>query len=253
MFQLSKNSGSEDIKKYFLAVLKLAKASKEFPVNLDEVWMLAYNRRDYAVDALKKDFIENVDYVCTSVKTEVGSNKFEYILSVSCLEFFIARKVRAVFDVYRKVFHKTTETAKQLNHPTPTKVRASIEWVKGMKDLLNLNDSSVLAMIKRVGDPLGLPTPDYVPSQGVLLSATELLRRSGNQMSVRDFNLKMIEKGMLVEKERPSSSKGVKRFKLITGKGLDYGENQVNPSNPKEPQPLYYEDRFNELLGGISH
>lgn len=29
-----------------------------------------------------------------------------YMLSVPCLEFFIARKVRPVFEVYRKVFHK---------------------------------------------------------------------------------------------------------------------------------------------------
>ena len=28
-----------------------------------------------------------------------------YMLSVSCLEYFIARKVRSVFEVYRSVFH----------------------------------------------------------------------------------------------------------------------------------------------------
>lgn len=35
-----------------------------------------------------------------------GNNKVDYKLSVSCLEFFIARKVRPVFEVYRQVFHK---------------------------------------------------------------------------------------------------------------------------------------------------
>ena len=33
------------------------------------------------------------------------------MLSVPCLEFFIARKVRSVFEVYRKVFHKVAESA----------------------------------------------------------------------------------------------------------------------------------------------
>lgn len=80
MTQLTKSSSSEEIKMYFNAILKLQSASEEFPVNLDEVWMLVYNRRDYAVDALKKDFIENEDFICTSVKTEVGSNKFDYYL-----------------------------------------------------------------------------------------------------------------------------------------------------------------------------
>lgn len=33
----------------------------------------------------------------------------KYYLSVSCLEFFIARKVRPVFEVYRQVFHRVAE------------------------------------------------------------------------------------------------------------------------------------------------
>lgn len=68
---LSKESGMEDVKKYFTSVLELSKTSEEFPVNLDEVWMLVYGRKDYAVDALKKDFIEGIDFTSTSVKTEV--------------------------------------------------------------------------------------------------------------------------------------------------------------------------------------
>ena len=248
MKQLSKTSSSEEIKMYFNAILKLAKASEEFPVNFDEVWMLVYNRRDYAVDALKKDFIEGVDYVCTSVKTEVGSNKFEYELTVACMEFFIARKVRDVFEVYRKVFHKAAEHAKQLKSPTPTKVRASLEWVKGVKDLLNLNDSSILSMIKQVGDPLGLPTPDYIQSKGILKSAGDLLKENGLSISAQAFNQQMIENGYIVELTRPSSKGVVKKFKSITGEGLNFGENQVNPNNPKSTQPLYYEDKFFKLL-----
>ena len=27
-----------------------------------------------------------------------------------------------------------------------------------------------------------------------------------------------------------------------------YGENQVNPNNPKETQPLWYEDKFGEVI-----
>lgn len=102
---LSKESSKSEIKRYFNAIFKLSKSENEFPVNLDEVWMLVYNRRDYATDSLKKDFIENVDYKCTSVKTEVHSIKLEYKLTISCMEFFIARKVRPVFEVYRQVFH----------------------------------------------------------------------------------------------------------------------------------------------------
>ena len=54
----------------------------------------------------------------------------------------------------------------------PTKVRASLEWVKGVSDMLNLNDSSKLALLGQVAQPLGLPVPDYTPSHGILKSAT---------------------------------------------------------------------------------
>lgn len=40
-----------------------------------------------------------------------------YMLSVPCLEFFIARKVRPVFEVYRKVFHKVVEGNVTPPHP----------------------------------------------------------------------------------------------------------------------------------------
>ena len=63
----------------------------------------------------KRDFIENDDYlpVRNSPKRSeggrfAGGDKMDYLLTVSCLEYFIARKVRPVFEVYRKVFHKAT-------------------------------------------------------------------------------------------------------------------------------------------------
>lgn len=46
------NIGKLAIKKYFIAVLNLAKSSEEFPVNLDEVWMLVYSEKSKAVRAL---------------------------------------------------------------------------------------------------------------------------------------------------------------------------------------------------------
>ena len=254
MNQLSKTSSSEEIKSYFNAILKLAKASEEFPVNLDEVWPLVYENRADAVRALKRDFVEGEDYNPlrqNAVPENQSFNpnpKIDYFLTVSCLEYFIVKKVRPVFEVYRKVFHKAAERAKQLKSPTPTKVRASLEWVKGVKDLLNLNDSSILSMIKQVGDPLGLPTPDYTQSKGILKSAGDLLKENGLSISAQAFNQKMIEKSYMVELTRPSSKGVVKKFKSITGEGLNFGENQVNPNNPKSTQPLYYEDKFFKLL-----
>lgn len=249
MNQLTKTSSSEEIKVYFNAILKLAKASEKYPVNLDEVWMLVYDRKDSAVRALQRDFIENEDFI--TVRQNVDGGKFtsiDYFLSVSCLEYFIVKKVRPVFDVYRKVFHKSVEFAKQLKAATIKDKLAVASW---MSSFLNLNESSKLMLAKTIAEPLGLPTPNYTPSKGVLKSAGDLLKENGYEISAQAFNQKMIEKGYMIELTRPSSKGGVKKFKSITGEGLGYGENQVNPNNPKSTQPLYYVDRFVDLLEAL--
>jgi hypothetical protein len=111
---LSLSSSTEEIKRYFKAILELSKLDVPYPVNLNYVWMLAYSRKDKAVTALKENFIESIDYQVFHQKGENpkgGRPTIEYHLSVSCLEYFIARKVRPVFDVYREVFHKVNEIA----------------------------------------------------------------------------------------------------------------------------------------------
>ena len=248
MNQLTKSSSSEEIKMYFNAILKLAKASEKYPVNLDEVWMLVYGRKSDATDALQRDFVENDDYQVlrqNPQNPQGGRPTNEYRLTVSCLEYFIVKKVRSVFEVYRKVFHKAPEIAKQLKQATIKDKIVVADWLTGF---LNLNESSKLALAKTIAEPLGLPTPNYTPSKGILKSAGELLKENGFSISARIFNQKMIEKGYMVERSRPSSNGGTKKFKSITGDGLNFGENQVNPNNPKSTQPLYYEDKFIELL-----
>lgn len=251
MNQLTKQSSDSEIKRYFTAVLKLAKSSEQFPVNLDEVWMLVYTRRDSAIDALKRDFIENDDFI--TVRNSPEGGKFastDYFLTLSCLEYVIVKKVRPVFEVYRKVFHKTTSL--QLNPADPSIVKAKIMVAKFAMNTLNMNDSSKLLLVKSIGDPLGLPLPEYTESVDQLLSPTELLKRMGSPITTREFNQCMIEAGLIEVKERPSSSGKTKYFKSLTKEGMKYGENQVNPSNPKETQPLYYAGMFEKLFDMVT-
>ena len=131
MIQLTKQSSDSEIKAYFIQVLNLSRSKEEFPVNLDEVWALAYKEKGKAVRALRTNelFVEGIDYQVFTpngqktdgVFAQNGKNSDDaqddgrnvggrpqntYMLSVPCLEFFIARKVRPVFEVYRQVFHK---------------------------------------------------------------------------------------------------------------------------------------------------
>lgn len=135
--------------------------------------------------------------------------------------------------------------------PKQISMRDGLAWVKEVKSLLNLNDASTLGLLQKVGEPLGLPLPDYTPSHGILHSATYLLRANNSPLTVIQFNRLMIEHGLLVEVSRPSGYGGLKTFKSIVGDGLNYGENQVHPNYPNGTQPLYYADRFPELLNRI--
>jgi len=110
MNALSKNSSDKEIKVYFLAVAELAKSNEEFPVDLNMVWPLVYGQKSDAVSALKKDFIENVDFQSLRENPQRGAaSPIIYKLSLSCMEFFIARKIRPVFEIYRQVLHRVAK------------------------------------------------------------------------------------------------------------------------------------------------
>ena len=135
---------------------------------------------------------------------------------------------------------------------TEEDARVRMIMVEGMKRVLNLNDASTLSYAKKLFDPLGLPTPDYVPSKGILKSASELLKERNAGISAQAFNKLAIKEGYLEEKVRKSSSGKNKSFKSVTlDKGAYFGENQVCPNNPKETQPSWYEDKFDQLLSNL--
>lgn len=110
--QLSKSSTEEQLKQYFMGIVELNKSSEEFPINLDDIWPIAYNRKEEAVRALTSEgsgFMQGLDYQFLRKNAENpkgGRPIIEYYLSVSCAEYLIVRKCRPVFEVYRRVFHQ---------------------------------------------------------------------------------------------------------------------------------------------------
>lgn len=251
---LTKQSSEKQIKMYFNGILELSKSNEKFPVNIDDVWMIVYAERGKAVASLRKNFIENIDYITIAQSGNGGQfAKTDYFLSLSCMEFFIARKVRAVFEVYRQVFHKIAAPTYQINSTSKLQtiqLKEQMAWVKEVSKVLKLNDTSTLSMYQKIAEPYGnqLPLPDYTPSKGVLKSASELLKANNISMSAHQFNIAMQKAGYIEEQTRKSNGGKEKRFKSITKKGLEFGENQVSPHNPLETQPLYYTDKFNNLV-----
>ena len=166
MNQLTKKSSESEIKAYFEGIAKLMQSNEPFPVNLEDVWQLVYATKGKAVQTLKRSelFIEGVDYQIFNqkVKKSVVFNQEEknsdsmgrptqvFMLSVPCLEFFIARKVRPVFEVYRKVFHKVVDTVQS----TTISIFQPISFVDSLEPLAELN-RSIMARFKRLQEMSG--------------------------------------------------------------------------------------------------
>lgn len=58
--------------------------------------------------------MQDIDYQMINQKVKAANAagyviEHKYYLATSCLEYFIARKVRSVFEVYRQVFHKAVQ------------------------------------------------------------------------------------------------------------------------------------------------
>lgn len=130
---LTKSSSESDLKRYFNAVLELSKEDNKFPVNLNEVWPLVYSAKEKAVRALKQNFFENEDFITLAQNGEGGKfAAIDYFLSLPCLEYFIARKVRPVFEVYRQVFHKVAET-KIPSYQIDDRIKRAEAWIEEEK------------------------------------------------------------------------------------------------------------------------
>lgn len=119
--QLSKSSSTEQLKQYFMGIVAMNESNEEFPINLDDIWPIAYTRKNNAVRDLKNAFYEGEDFIIKDASQLSDSQrllKFEqqkiggdfkskdYFLSVSCAEYLIVRKCRPAFEVYRQVFHQ---------------------------------------------------------------------------------------------------------------------------------------------------
>ena len=156
--------------------------------------------------------------------------------------------------LFRKYFIEVEKAARVKYEQEKLEKKASdsfdikLKWLNFLPGYLNLSDVSKLAMAKKIAEPLGLPTPDYVSApNGAKHSATELLKSHGIGLSARKFNELAVKAGLLELKERNGTNK-VHKYCEITKKGLAYGENDINEKNMNQTQPHWYDNKFGEVL-----
>lgn len=221
---LTKESSPEELKCYFHAVLRLSQADNEFPINFNEVWMLVYKEKRTAVYELKEKFIKDVDYQTVQRKVQssnVAGYTYEniYYLSLSCMEFFIARKVRPVFEVYRQVFHGVANGT--LTKSVKTEIVKGYSIEDKVEFISICKDSGFFPweLAAQVGDLL-----DSIGSMGELRTALTLIAEK-----------QLLEKGVLqIVVSLYARHKGLPNTKSPSEEGMQELPVSIQP---KETQP----------------
>ncbi len=255
---LTKDSVPSDIERYFRGVLALDQQEKVFSVNLDDVWQLVYSERGKAVRALKANFIENVDFLPLAQNGKRSDDgRFagggtDYYLTSACLEYFVARKVRPVFEVYRRVFHHAVSQVQQ-QVPLQERFQAKCTFADWSAKFLNLNDASKLGMAKRIGKMVGLE--DTLPmavnagtEKPVTHASRDLLLSHGVGISTQAFNKVLEIKGIVKQATRPGRGGKVHKWMVLQPAFDKYGQNQQHPNYQQQTQIRWYDATFAELL-----
>lgn len=125
-----------------------------------------------------------------------------------------------------------------------SEVHASLAWMQGMRDMMHLGRTAMAQMVREEGRRLGMPVPSVIPSESKeLLSVTAIIKKWGLRgFKASEFNQKMIEAGAIAVRNGR---------KVLTGWGLDYGENRHSEHAPDVVWPVYYEDCFTYLCDRI--
>ena len=214
---------------------------------------------DWFKRMLKYGFEENEDYFkyeyqVQSQKRERTYIETDYILKIDCAKEIAMIQRNEKGKQIRKYFIECEKQLKDIS--TKDKyiseidiAKAELSLVEVTAKLLNLNDSSKLALATNVYENHNIPTnllPQYTKSKDRILPVSDLLKKNYINMSAIAFNKLLVEKGILKECTRKTTNGGNKKFKMLVD--TEWGENLVNPKCPKETQPMYYQDKFCELL-----
>lgn len=210
----------------------------------------------------KYGFVKNQDY---SSFTQIGERekgatvRKEYALSLDMAKELCMIENNEQGRLFRKYFIEVEKAARvkyeqeKLDKKVSDSFDIKLKWLNFLPGYLNLSDVSKLAMAKKIAEPLGLPTPDYVSApNGAKHSATELLKSHGVGLSARKFNELAVKAGLLELKERKGTTK-VHKYYEITKKGLAFGENDINEKNMSQTQPHWYDSKFGEVLKIIGY
>lgn len=237
-------------------LIKITEHDGKRAVNARELHQFLESKQDFSTwiksRVEKYEFVEGQDFITAPqiYGTANGGHatRTEYALSLDMAKELSMVENNERGRMARKYF---IECEKKANTPVLDDFDKKLKTASWLASYLNLSDASKLLIAQAIAKPFGLPVPDYVTSKGVHHSASELLKKHCVGMSVVKFNEKLMEKGFLVEATRKGTNK-LHKFKVISDKGLEFGENVVSAKNQNETQPHWYDEKFEELINIIN-
>lgn len=249
-----------------VSVVEIIEHDGKQAVNARELHQKLGSKRDFSnwiQDRINKyGFVENQDFEVFNknvVNSKGGRSRIEYALSLDMAKELCMIENNEQGRMFRKYFIEVEKAARakheqeQLDKKVSDSFDIKLKWLDFLPGYLNLSDVSKLAMAKKIAEPLGLPTPDYVNApNGAKHSATELLKSHNVGLSARKFNELAVKVGLMELKERKGTTK-VHKYCEITKKGLAYGENDINEKNMNQTQPHWYDSKFGEVLEIIGY
>lgn len=242
---------SDEIKVEGFELIKVEECDGKQAINARELHQKLGSKYQFAnwiEERIEKyGFVENQDYEVfkENLKNSKGGRPSkEYALSLDMAKELCIIENNEKGRMIRKYFIEVEKAARvkyeqeKLDKKASDSFDIKLKWLNFLPGYLNLSDVSKLAMAKKIAEPLGLPTPDYVSApNGAKHSATELLKSHGVGLSARKFNELAVNAGLLELKERMGTTK-VHKYCEITKKGLAYGENDINEKNMSQTQPI---------------
>lgn len=141
------------------------------------------------------------------------------------------------------------------NAPTSA-IQEKLQAASWAADFLHLTQASKLLMAQAILSPIGVPLPDYAPTEKAeptIHCATFLLKQHGVNLSALAFNKKLVEKGICTRQHRKGANGKEHTWITLNADYSDYGQNVVNPQNLSQTQVQWYDNTFPTLLTQIGY
>ncbi len=221
-------------------------------------WTEQKNNKEYVRWRTINNYLNELGFSQVVAKDDYIPESLFYMLGMKAnnaiaLEFQKWLAIDVLPSIRQTGTYSTKQQQGHINQQAPVPFSEITKSIIMFTEALHMNDGAKALAYSNLCKDYGIPTsflPSYVNLGGKeTQSATYCLKKIGSNLSATAFNKLLLSNGYLEERQRQStsSSSGVKSYKALTDKGLQYGLNLTNPNNQKEVQPHYYVDTFKEL------